>query len=185
MKIAFTWYFWYYIFTFPTMHLNPRPPFPEFKWICYCGFHNHIRCTSHKINKPRHYWNKLMEGLVLKTNWTSELACSNEFGFCVLIMLICWVDRTEWGNIFPWIEDTSFRSSSSLSSRTEDERLRLVDFRLAVFFSLLEISSFTFFFPTCIWQKVSNALRPIIKYFLFRKIIQGQVDNGGLKEEIG
>lgn len=77
-----------------------------------------------------------------------KLACSTESGFWALIMLICWVDKTEWGNIPPWIEDSSFRSSSSWNSKTEDERLRLADFRPAIFFSPLEISSFTIFFPT-------------------------------------
>lgn len=78
-----------------------------------------------------------------------ELTCSIEFGFCSSIMLICWVDRTEWGNIPPWSEESSVRSSSSFSSRQEEARLRLTDLTPATFFCPQEISSLTLLFPKC------------------------------------
>lgn len=62
-------------------------------------------------------------------------------------MLICWLENTEWGNIPPLTEHSSFRSSSSLSSKPQNVRPRF-DFLLdAEFFRLLEISSLMIFFP--------------------------------------
>jgi len=76
-----------------------------------------------------------------------KLASSSEFGFWEHSKLICWVDKTECGSIPPWVEESSFLSSSSFSSKPDDPRLRF-NLAEAFVFSSVEISSFTVFFST-------------------------------------
>lgn len=69
-------------FTFGIVYFNPLPTSPTFSlveekqmnmflWLSLIQ-KNYIRCTSYKLEKPRHFWNKLIEGLLLKTNWTGD-----------------------------------------------------------------------------------------------------------------
>lgn len=99
-----------------------------------------------------HYLDNSIRNKLRRTSWHTVnlgLTCSIEFGFWSSIMLICWVDRTEWGNIPPWSEESSFRSSSSFCSRHEDARLRLTDLTPATFFCPVDISSLTLLLPKC------------------------------------